>query len=91
MPSHSVAPSGGVPPISDTSITRDQNSNAESITNNMHKHKIKERKRETNNLMRFDNLLTSSGQKGEDLIQITELQGLQIDPKIQIENLHNLP
>ena len=30
---------------------------------------------------------TPSGQKGENLIQTTELQGLQIDPKIQIENL----
>jgi len=27
--------------------------------------------------MRFDNLLTFSGQNGEDLIQPTELQGLQ--------------
>ena len=30
-------------------------------------------------------------QKGENLIQTTELQGLQIDPKIQIKNLRNLP
>jgi len=30
---------------------------------------------------------TSSVQKGEDLIETAELQGLQIDPKIQIENL----
>ena len=33
----------------------------------------------------------SSGQEGEDLIKTTELQGLQIDPEIQIENLRNLP
>ena len=39
----------------------------------------------THNLMRFDNLPTSSGQKGEDLIQSTELYGLQIYPKIQID------
>ena len=35
-------------------------------------------------LTRFDKLPTSSGQKREDLIQPTKLQGLQIDPKIQI-------
>jgi len=33
---------------------------------------------------------TFSGQKGEDSIQTTELQGLQIDPEIQIENLKKL-
>jgi len=41
----------------------------------------------TNNLTRFDKLPTSSGQKedlGEDLIQTTELQGLQSDLKIQL-------
>ena len=36
-----------------------------------------------NNLTRFDNLPTSSEQKG-DLIQSTELEELQIDPKIQL-------
>jgi len=41
-------------------------------------------------------LPTFSGQKGEDLIQSTEFQGLQIAPKIQlikieIEQLRNLP
>jgi len=34
--------------------------------------------------MRFGNLHVSLGQKGEDLIHSTELQGLQIDPKIQL-------
>ena len=38
-------------------------------------------KARTNILVRFDNLPTFSGQKGEDLIQPTVLQ---IDPKIQI-------
>ena len=55
----------------------------------MHEHKYKEKKREANDLTRFGKLPTSSGQKGEDLIQTTELQGLQIDLKIQIENLRN--
>ena len=33
----------------------------------------------------------SSGQKEEDLIQTTELQGLQSDPKIQLEKLRTRP
>jgi len=42
-------------------------------------------------LMRFENLTTSLGQKGEDIIQTTELQGLLINLKIQIViNLSNL-
>jgi len=40
----------------------------------MDEYKTKERKREINDLTRFDNLLISSGQKGEDIIQTTELQ-----------------
>jgi len=39
----------------------------------MHEHKYKEKKREANDLTRFGKLFTSSGQKGEDLIQTTEL------------------
>ena len=75
--------------ISNMSIFRDQRSIAESISNNMHEHKYKERKWETNNFTRFEKIPTSSGQKGKDLIQATELQELQIDLKIQIENLCN--
>jgi len=40
-------------------------------------------KEKTNDLTRFNNLPMSSGQKREDLIQSTKLEGLQIDPKIQ--------
>ena len=47
--------------------------NAESTLNNMTRAEIQKRKRETNDLTRFNNLLTSSGQKREDLIQTTEL------------------
>jgi len=50
----------------------------------MHELKYKERKWEINDLPRYDKLPTSLGQKEEDLIQTTELQGLQIDPKIQL-------
>ena len=44
-------------------------------------------KREQTILTRFRNLPTSSGQKGENLIQTIELKGLQIDLKIQLEKL----
>ena len=56
-----------VPSQSRTNIARTQNT--------------KEKAR-TTNLTRFGNLPTLSGQKGEDLIQPTELQRLQSDPKI---------
>ena len=63
-----------------------------SYVNHQHKYSTNTNSKEkTNDLTRFDNLSTSSKQKGEDLIQSTELQGLQIDLKIQLENLHNLP
>jgi len=51
---------------------------------------IQKEKARINNLTRFGNLLTSSGQKGEDLIQPIELQ-LQIDSKIQITKLRIRP
>ena len=45
---------------------------------------IQREKVRTNDLTSFDNLPVSLEQKGEDFIQPTELQELQIDPKIQI-------
>ena len=64
---------------------QDQRTN-ESITNMARKYYTK---RKQTNLTRFDNLLTSLEQKGKDLIQKTELRGLQIYSKIHIENLRN--
>ena len=69
-------------------IIRDQRSNASQSLNNMAQTKHKKRKRETNDLTIFDNLPTSSGQKGEDLIQTTRvINGYQDDSKIQLEKL----
>jgi len=45
----------------------------------------------TTNLTRFGNLPTSLRRKEEDLIQPAYLQGLQSDPKIQLEKLNTTP
>jgi len=75
-----VAPSGGIP--NNSPITQNQRSYAESIMNQLERtQNIKEKVR-TTNLTRFNNLSTSSGHKGEDLIQPIMLQELQSEPKI---------
>ena len=65
-----VAPSGGIRRTTVTTlITRDQRYQTPSQSPNIERNKIQKRKQETNDLTRFGNLPTSSGQKGEYLIQ----------------------
>jgi len=66
---------------------QDQRDNTESISTNI----IQKRKQDKWLLTRFDSLPTSLEQKREDLIRTTELQGLQSDPKIQLEKLPTMP
>jgi len=54
------------------------------LQTNISRTQIQREKMRTLDLTRFDNLPTSMGQKGEDLIQSTKLQGLQSDSKIQL-------
>jgi len=83
-----LRPSGG---IQWHANHQDQHSNFELITNQYSTNQsTKERKRETNDLTRFDDLPTFSGQKRNVFIQTTELQGLQSDPKIQIRETTHL-
>ena len=44
-----------------------------------------------NDLTRFGNLPTSSGQRGEDLIQLQSYKGYKDHPKIQLEKLRTRP
>ena len=75
------------------SYHQDQRSNAESFTNQYNTNKYNER---IQDLMRFGNLPMSLRQKGEDLIQSTELQVTNWSEYsnwsklIQIEKIHNL-
>ena len=69
------------------SITKQYSTNT-NITRESENTRFNEVRQLANEVRQLADVL--SGQKG-DLIQTTDLQGLQIDPKIQIENLRNLP